>query len=137
MYWNLPVSDCNPPPSRAGPIGHGSARPQDRVGGGSCWRIIDGTLQASNNPSLAGRPGYRLRPLGFDPICALVSDKDVARAVQAAGLRWDENSAHSAAYDAEITADLFCDILNRFKPVFETARQQDWPDQTEEIESAS
>ena len=38
------------------------------------------------NPSLAGRPGYRLRPLGFDPICALVSDKDVARAVQAAVL---------------------------------------------------
>jgi len=36
------------------------------------------------NPVLAGRPGPRLRALGFDPICALVSDKDVARAVQAA-----------------------------------------------------
>jgi UDP-glucose 4-epimerase len=36
------------------------------------------------NPSLAGRPGWRLRALGFDPICALVADKDVARAVQAA-----------------------------------------------------
>ena len=35
------------------------------------------------NPSLAGRPGLRLRALGFDPICALVSDKDVARAVLA------------------------------------------------------
>jgi ribonuclease T len=44
----------------------------------------------------------------------------LARAVQAAGLSWDEDSAHSAAYDAEITADLFCDILNRFKPVFDT-----------------
>ncbi len=36
------------------------------------------------NPSLAGRPGARLRAIGFDPICALVSDKDVARAVQTA-----------------------------------------------------
>jgi nucleoside-diphosphate-sugar epimerase len=36
------------------------------------------------NPSLAGRPGSRVRALGFDPICALVSDKDVARAILAA-----------------------------------------------------
>ena len=36
------------------------------------------------NPSLAGRPGSRLRAMGFDPICALVSDKDVARAILAA-----------------------------------------------------
>ena len=36
------------------------------------------------NPALAGRPGPRLGALGFDPICALVSDKDVARAVRAA-----------------------------------------------------
>ena len=37
------------------------------------------------SPALGGRPGLRLRTLGYDPICALVSDKDVARAVQAAG----------------------------------------------------
>jgi hypothetical protein len=36
------------------------------------------------NPSLSGVPGLRIRRIGFDPICALVSDKDVARAVQAA-----------------------------------------------------
>jgi len=58
----------------------------------------------------------------------------LARAVQAAGLSWDENSAHSAAYDAEITTDLFCDILNRFKPIFDTQAPQDWPDQSDEIE---
>ena len=33
------------------------------------------------NPTLAGRPGPRARALGYDPICALVSDKDVARAL--------------------------------------------------------
>jgi nucleoside-diphosphate-sugar epimerase len=36
------------------------------------------------HPYLAGRPGPRLRALGYDPICALVSDKDVACAVRAA-----------------------------------------------------
>ena len=36
------------------------------------------------SPALAGGPGKRFRVLGYDPICALVSDKDVARAVQAA-----------------------------------------------------
>jgi len=32
------------------------------------------------NPSLASGGGPRVRPIGFDPMCALVSDKDVARA---------------------------------------------------------
>ncbi len=36
------------------------------------------------NPSLSGRPGLRLRALGYDPLCALVADKDVALAVRAA-----------------------------------------------------
>jgi UDP-glucose 4-epimerase len=36
------------------------------------------------NPLLAGRPGLRLRGAGYDPLCALISDKDVARAVLAA-----------------------------------------------------
>lgn len=38
----------------------------------------------------------------------------LARAVQAAGLEWDSNAAHSAIYDAEKTADLFCTIVNRW-----------------------
>lgn len=36
------------------------------------------------HPGLSGPPGRRLASLGFDPLCALVSDKDVARAAQAA-----------------------------------------------------
>lgn len=38
----------------------------------------------------------------------------LARAVQAAGLRWENEQAHSAIYDAEITAALFCGIVNRW-----------------------
>ncbi len=36
----------------------------------------------------------------------------LSRAVQAAGLDWEEEEAHSARYDAERTAELFCNIVN-------------------------
>lgn len=48
----------------------------------------------------------------------------LARALVAAGLDWDPSSAHSAAYDAERTADLFCLICNQFKPIYEAAAQR-------------
>ena len=41
----------------------------------------------------------------------------LARAVTAAGLAWDAESAHSALYDAERTAALFCNIVNRWDAV--------------------
>ncbi len=54
-------------------------------------------------------------------LCGVAFGQTVlARAVAAAGFEWDEESAHSAAYDAEITADLFCEIVNRFQPVYDT-----------------
>jgi ribonuclease T len=56
-------------------------------------------------------------------LCGVAYGQTVlARAVIAAGMTWDESAAHSAAYDAEITADIFCDIVNRFRPVFDSAR---------------
>ena len=63
-------------------------------------------------------------------LCGVAFGQTVlARAVAAAGFEWDESSAHSAAYDAEITADVFCEIVNRFQPVFDStilqARQSD------------
>ena len=36
----------------------------------------------------------------------------LARAVRAAGFEWDADAAHSAIYDAERTAELFCKIVN-------------------------
>jgi ribonuclease T len=41
----------------------------------------------------------------------------LSRAVQAAGLEWDNKQAHSAGYDAERTAELFCRIVNRWGAV--------------------
>lgn len=39
----------------------------------------------------------------------------LARAVQAAGIDWNESNAHSAEYDTIKTAELFCTIVNRWK----------------------
>lgn len=64
-------------------------------------------------------------------LCGVAFGQTVlARAVVAAGFEWDESSAHSAAYDAEITADLFCEIVNRFQPVFDAAISQARPSGT-------
>ncbi|MEX1033746.1 MAG: ribonuclease T [Cellvibrionaceae bacterium] len=39
----------------------------------------------------------------------------LARACQLAGIEFDNEHAHSAAYDAEKTAELFCGIVNRWR----------------------
>ena len=46
----------------------------------------------------------------------------LARAIAAAGLEWDSDSAHSAAYDAERTAELFCEIVNRCQQIYEATK---------------
>lgn len=38
----------------------------------------------------------------------------LSRAVRAAGKPWDSKEAHSALYDTERTAELFCEVINRW-----------------------
>ncbi len=45
----------------------------------------------------------------------------LSRIAEAAGMEWDSASAHSAAYDAEVTADLFCQVVNRYRDLFEAS----------------
>lgn len=54
----------------------------------------------------------------------------LAKAVRAAGLKWDSSEAHSAVYDTEITADLFCLIVNRWH------EYAGWPMSAEALEAA-
>ncbi|MGB6487178.1 MAG: ribonuclease T [Steroidobacteraceae bacterium] len=65
----------------------------------------------------------------------------LAKAVTVAGLAWDSSSAHSAVYDAERTAELFCLICNRFRASFleadARARRLGWLSESpaDEVES--
>jgi ribonuclease T len=48
----------------------------------------------------------------------------LSRASLAAGLGWDAEEAHSAVYDAERTADLFCVVCNQFQALYQAATER-------------
>jgi ribonuclease T len=50
---------------------------------------------------------------------ALLGQTVLARALEVSGLGYDAREAHSAIYDAEKTADLFCLLVNRVHGLFE------------------
>ena len=67
------------------------------------------------------RTGYKRNPFHtfscFDTVTlgGLAFGQTVlSRAVEASGRSWDAREAHSAVYDTERTADLFCDVVNRW-----------------------
>ncbi|MGB2078175.1 MAG: ribonuclease T [Vibrio sp.] len=53
----------------------------------------------------------------------------LAKACKAAGFEFDNQAAHSALYDTQITADLFCHIVNKWKAL------GGWPLVAEETEN--
>ncbi len=83
--------------------------------------------QAVERNAIKRNPFHPFSCFDTATLCGVAYGQTVlARAVKAAGMAWDESSAHSAAYDAEITTDVFCDIVNRFQPVYESKKPQDW-----------
>lgn len=76
----------------------------------------------------AGRAGIKRNPFHpfstFDtvPLAGVAVGQTVLRrAAEACGIAWDDEAAHSARYDSERTAELFCLIVNRFRPLFDQA----------------
>jgi ribonuclease T len=68
------------------------------------------------------RTGFKRNPLHpfstFDTVslAGLAFGQTVlAKAVIAAGLSWEASEAHSAVYDAEKTAELFCAVINQWQ----------------------
>jgi ribonuclease T len=51
----------------------------------------------------------------------------LARALVAAGLGHDQSEAHSAIYDAEKTADLYCLLVNQMRTIYDSAKQNGEP----------
>ena len=54
---------------------------------------------------------------------SLLGQTVLARAAEAAGLDYDAREAHSAIYDAEKTADLFCNLVNSVQPLFDAQKR--------------
>ena len=78
--------------------------------------------EAIDRSAIKRNPFHPFSSFDTATLCGVAFGQTVlSRAVNAAGLEFDEGSAHSAAYDAEITADIFCEIVNRFRPTFEAS----------------
>ena len=80
--------------------------------------------EAVERSSIKRNPFHPFSCFDTATACGIAFGQTVlARAVIAAGLEWDESQAHSAAYDAEITADVFCEVVNRYRDIFEESRR--------------
>ncbi len=112
----------------------------------SCNRAImvahNATFDWNFMMAAAGRAGLKRNPFHpfatFDTaaLSGLVLGQTVlAKACKAAGMDFDSTQAHSALYDTEQTATLFCELVNRWK------RLGGWPlpmvDADDESEAAS
>ncbi len=68
------------------------------------------------------RSGYKRNPFHpfstFDTVSLsglMYGQTVLAKAAAAAGIEWNNSEAHSAIYDAEKTAELFCTIVNQWR----------------------
>ena len=78
--------------------------------------------EAVERSSIKRNPFHPFSCFDTATLCGVAFGQTVlARAAIAAGMAWDESQAHSASYDAEVTADLFCEAVNRYRELFETS----------------
>lgn len=78
--------------------------------------------EAVERASIKRNPFHPFSCFDTATLCGVAFGQTVlARAAIAAGLGWDETQAHSASYDAEMTADLFCEVVNRYQDIYAQA----------------
>ena len=78
--------------------------------------------EAISRTAIKRSPFHPFSVMDTATLCGVAYGQTVlAQAAIAAGMEWDSTRAHSAIYDAELTADLFCRIVNRFKPFYDSA----------------
>ncbi len=76
---------------------------------------------AIKRSSLKNNPFHSFTCFDTATLCGLAYGHTVlAKAVNIAGFAWDPKQAHSATYDAKKTAEIFCDVVNRYKNIFES-----------------
>lgn len=85
------------------------------VGHNACFDL--GFINAAvERTKFKRNPFHPFSTLDTVSLAGLVLGQTVlARAAEAAGIAWDESEAHSAIYDAEKTAELFCYIVNHWQ----------------------
>ncbi len=80
---------------------------------------------AAERCNIKRNPFHQFSCFDTATLCGLAYGQTVlARAAMAAGIDWDQEQAHSAKYDAERTAELFCEIVNRWDAEIPTATRK-------------
>ena len=83
---------------------------------------------AVNRTGIKRNPFHPFSTFDTVPLAGMAFGQTVlARAVEAAGFSWDNEKAHSAIYDTERTADLFCTIINRWNELNLLQQEQPSP----------
>lgn len=73
-------------------------------------------MAAAERAGIKRNPFHPFATFDTASLCGLVFGQTVlAKACEAANIAFDHKQAHSALYDTEKTAILFCEIVNRFK----------------------
>lgn len=71
---------------------------------------------ASNRCNIKRNPFHPFSSFDTATLCGLAFGQTVlSRACEAAGISFDSEEAHSAKYDCDKTAELFCHIVNRWR----------------------
>ncbi len=100
--------------------------------GHNAWFDLSFVKTAAERCKIKHNPFHAFSTFDTVSLAALAYGQTVlARAAREAGLSWNEEEAHSAAYDAEQTADLFCAIVNRWDATFVPADLPSSPDDPE------
>ena len=80
--------------------------------------------QAAARCNLKRNPFHPFSSFDTATLAGLVYGQTVlARACAAAGIAFNNKEAHSAIYDCERTADVFCDIVNRWPAPYDLAAE--------------
>ena len=83
--------------------------------GHNAWFDLAFIQNAIKRCHLKSSPLHSFTTFDTASLSALIFGETVlAKSVKSAGISFDINQAHSAAYDAERTADLFCYIVNHY-----------------------
>ena len=84
--------------------------------------------QAAARCNLKRNPFHPFSSFDTASLAGLVYGQTVlARACAAAGIAFNNKEAHSAIYDCERTAEVFCDIVNRWPAPYDVAASNESP----------
>ncbi len=85
------------------------------VVGHNAWFDQQFLNAAANRCKIKHPPFHRFTSFDTATLCALVYGQTVlSKAMKLANIPFDTREAHSALYDAECTAKLFCEIVNKW-----------------------